>query len=241
MPSNGPPLLILHWSYNDRSQITKKFKRFWRRANAAWLTVDQQSIKHQSSSIRPQPPPSTIVPLWGCLGECMCKTELENLLITLLITLFLTWQNNGKIITNWPGKIITNNHTIFWNKIHYCKKLTWQISLKYLAMPTIPYYVAASGAKLPTVSDWSNTKTRHGEMWPCTHRSPPGRLAWRERHRRSTCCCYGTPLLPGCSRIYVCVWVYLYLCTALGIFGWCSRSSIQAWGHALKAQAVCLG
>ena len=32
---------------------------------------------------------------------------------------------------------------------------------------------------MPTVSDWSNTKTRHGEMWPCTHRSPPGRLAWR--------------------------------------------------------------
>ena len=52
-----------------------------------------------------------------------------------------------------------------------------------LAMPTMPYYVAVSGAKLPTVSDWSNTKTRHGEKWPCTHRSPPGRLAWRERHR----------------------------------------------------------
>ena len=40
---------------------------------------------------------------------------------------------------------------------------------------------------------------------PKTHRSPPGRLAWRERHRRSTCCCFGTPLLPGSSRIYVCV------------------------------------
>ena len=43
--------------------------------------------------------------------------------------------------------------------------------LPVLAMPTMPYYVAVSGAKLPTVSDWSNTKTRHGEMWPCTHRS----------------------------------------------------------------------
>ena len=32
---------------------------------------------------------------------------------------------------------------------------------------------------MPTVSEWSNTKTRHGEKWPCTHRSPPGRLAWR--------------------------------------------------------------
>ena len=33
-----------------------------------------------------------------------------------------------------------------------------------LAMPTMPYYVAVRvlGAKLPTVSDWSNTKTRHG-------------------------------------------------------------------------------
>ena len=31
-----------------------------------------------------------------------------------------------------------------------------------LAMPTMLSYVAVSGAKLPTVSDWSNTKTRHG-------------------------------------------------------------------------------
>ena len=30
-----------------------------------------------------------------------------------------------------------------------------------LAMPTMLYYVAVSGAKLPTVSDQRNTKTRH--------------------------------------------------------------------------------
>ena len=83
-----------------------------------------------------------------------------------------------------------------------------------LAMPTMPYYVAVSGhgAKLPTVSDWSNTKTRHGEKWPCTHRSPPGRLAWRERHRRSTCCCYGTPSLPGCIRLFVLACAGLHGC-----------------------------
>ena len=33
-----------------------------------------------------------------------------------------------------------------------------------------------------------------------------GRLAWRERHRRSTCCCYGKPPLPGCIRLYVLAW-----------------------------------
>ena len=65
---------------------------------------------------------------------------------------------------------------------------------------------------MPTVSDWSNTKTRHGEMWPCTHHSPPGRLAWRERHRRSTCCCYGTPPLPGCIRLYVLACAGLHGC-----------------------------
>ena len=29
-----------------------------------------------------------------------------------------------------------------------------------LAMPTMSYYVTVSGAKLPTVSDWSNTKNQ---------------------------------------------------------------------------------
>ena len=36
------------------------------------------------------------------------------------------------------------------------------LSQGMLAMPTMLYYVAVSGAKLPTVSDQSNTKTRHG-------------------------------------------------------------------------------
>ena len=86
------------------------------------------------------------------------------------------------------------------------------LSPRMLAMPTMPYYVAVSGAKLPTVSDWSNTKTRHGETWPCTHRSPPGRLAWRERHGRSTCCCYRTPSLPGCIRLFVLACAGLHGC-----------------------------
>ena len=92
-----------------------------------------------------------------------------------------------------------------WWRLHRMDGSCCWLSQETLAMPTMLYYVAVSGAKLPTVPDWSDTKTRHGEKWPCTHRSPPGQLAWRERHRQSTCCCYGTPLLPGCSRIYVCV------------------------------------
>ena len=36
------------------------------------------------------------------------------------------------------------------------------LSQGLLAMPTMLSYIAVSGAKLPTVSDWSNTKTRHG-------------------------------------------------------------------------------
>ena len=43
-----------------------------------------------------------------------------------------------------------------------------------LAMPTMPYYVVVSGAKLPTVSDWSNTKTsmdRSGPAPTALHRA----------------------------------------------------------------------
>ena len=50
---------------------------------------------------------------------------------------------------------------------------------------------------LPTVPDLRIRKNRHGKKWPYTPSYPPGllRLALRERHRRSTYCCCGTPLL----------------------------------------------
>ena len=77
-------------------------------------------------------------------------------------------------------------------------------------MPTMPYYVAVSGAKLPTVSEWSNTKTRHGEKWPCTHRSPQGRLAWRS----------GIGGAPAAATERLCYWAaarYVCVCECICI------------------------
>ena len=42
-----------------------------------------------------------------------------------------------------------------------------------LAMPTMPYYVAVSGAKLQTVSDWSITNTLLRQAWRDVALHPP--------------------------------------------------------------------
>ena len=49
--------------------------------------------------------------------------------------------------------------------------------------------VAVSGVMLPLCPTFGEGKNRHGKKWPDTLRSPPGQLARRERHRRSTYCC----------------------------------------------------
>ena len=77
-----------------------------------------------------------------------------------------------------------------------------------LAMPTMPYYVTVSGAKLPTVSDWSNTKTRHGETWPCTGPAGLAGAAWAEhllllRNASATGLQQDICL---CVSVSVCVW-----------------------------------
>ena len=46
-------------------------------------------------------------------------------------------------------------------------------------------------------------KIRHGKKWLHTLRFSPGRLALRERHRRSICCCNGTPLLLDCITLHL--------------------------------------
>ena len=76
------------------------------------------------------------------------------------------------------------------------------LSQGMLAMLTMPYYVAVSGAKLPTVSDWSNHKNqarREVALHPPLSAGPAGLAGAAQR------CCFGTPPLPGGSRIYVCV------------------------------------
>ena len=45
-------------------------------------------------------------------------------------------------------------------------------------------------------------KHRHRTKWPDTHSFPPGRLARRERHGKSTYECSGTPLLLDYCRLY---------------------------------------
>ena len=63
--------------------------------------------------------------------------------------------------------------------------------------------VAVSVAVLPTVPV-AEEKIRHGKKWPYTLRFPPGRLARRELHRRSTYCCCGTAaMLLDCIALHL--------------------------------------
>ena len=53
-----------------------------------------------------------------------------------------------------------------------------------------------SGVMLPTVPDLARKKkNRYGKKWPYTLRFLPGLPTRRERHRRSTYCCCGSPPL----------------------------------------------
>ena len=49
----------------------------------------------------------------------------------------------------------------WWRLVREDRSYCW-LSQGMLAMPMMLYYVAVSGAKLPTVSDQSNAKTMHG-------------------------------------------------------------------------------
>ena len=76
---------------------------------------------------------------------------------------------------------------------------------------------------MPTVPDpHRKTKYRHGKKWPDTLRSLPGQLALRERHRRRTYCCCGSPPLLYWCWTHVRAGLYLF---ALYVF----RRRLLAW------------
>ena len=90
---------------------------------------------------------------------------------------------------------------------------------------------------------WSKTHShlcRHEKKWPYTLRFPQGRLAPRERHRRSTSCCCGTPQLLDCRWIYLSVGLYQYkfglrMCADLTTSSYLTASGLLAGGEARGA------
>ena len=51
----------------------------------------------------------------------------------------------------------------------------------------------------------------HGKRWPDTLRFQPGQLSRRERHRRSTSCCCGTP--PLLDHMNICKCLFVSVCS----------------------------
>ena len=95
--------------------------------------------------------------------------------------------------------------------------------LDLLAIPRTHCSVAVSGVMLPTVPGLHRRKkSRHGKKWPNTLRSPPGQLAQREWHRRSTYCYSRTPQLLDWCWTHVLVGVYWFSLHAV-------RRRLRAW------------
>ena len=99
-----------------------------------------------------------------CVRECICIYVVSEGVQTRQL------PPTPPSLAGWPGRRKRDrrchyDHLIrplsWWRLDRKDRSCCW-LSQGRLAMPTMLYYVAVSGAKLPTVSDQSNTKIRHG-------------------------------------------------------------------------------